>query len=58
MPEYKDCFNKNHDEAVKLLKELLIFDDNEIVHLPTDTLLLPSCKSILLPVINNEPVNV
>jgi hypothetical protein len=40
LPEYKDCFDKNHDEAVKLLKELLIFDDNEIVDLPRDTLMI------------------
>ncbi len=40
LPKYKDCFNKNHNKVVKLLKSQLIFDDNEIIDLPKETLLI------------------
>ena len=40
LPEYSGCFNKNHDQAIKILKDLLVFKEEEAILSGDDTLII------------------
>ena len=40
LPDYTECFNKNHDQAIKILKELLVFSEEDAIYSEDDTLVI------------------
>jgi len=40
LPDYTECFNKNHEQAIKILKELLVFSEEDAIYSGDDTLVI------------------
>jgi len=40
LPDYTECFNKNHEQAIKILKELLVFSEEDVIYSEDDTLVI------------------
>ena len=40
LPEYEECFNKNHEKAIEILKSLLVFKEEDAKYSGDDTLII------------------